>query len=94
MFSPHLSGSLIAAAVCHSSSAAATCGHIFQPSKRVLLKNVAAHLFAFLEQPQRPSSIRGEPVTLAAVQPPPVAMDDSYTGPAPSAYEAQAANYR
>ena len=32
--------------------------------------------------------------TMAAVQPPPVAMDDSYTGPAPSAYEAQTANYR
>ena len=40
------------------------------------------------------ATVRGEPVTLAAVQPPPVAMDDSYTGPAPSAYEAQAANYR
>jgi len=40
------------------------------------------------------ATVRGEPVTLAAVQPPPVAMDDSYTGPAPSAYEAQTANYR
>ena len=40
------------------------------------------------------ATVRGEPVTLAAVQPPPVAMDDSYTGPAPSAYEAQQANYR
>ena len=40
------------------------------------------------------ATVRGEPVTLAAVQPPPVVMDDSYTGPAPPAYEAQAANYR
>ena len=40
------------------------------------------------------ATVRGEPVTLAAVQPPPVAMDDSDTGPAPSAYEAQTANYR
>ena len=70
---------------------------------RLLLMNCAssawtrrtgAAVFANTATAQPSVATSGASRHVGRVQPPPVAMDDPYTGPAPSAYEAQTANYR